>query len=76
MSEKFGDAASDLMTLTPTPPTQAAVDYWTRVMSRQVNDRFTDTRSPLANRPIQGARPSLLARVKRAFRKHRKRSHA
>lgn len=68
-----GRTGLDLMTLTPTPPGPATVDYWTKVMSRQVNDRFTDTRSTLADRPIQAAQPSLVGRLKHAFRKHKKR---
>lgn len=68
-----GAGGIDLMTLRPEPPDQATVEHWTRVMARQVNDRSTDLRSPLDNRPIPEPRSTAKGRISRAWRKLRKR---
>ena len=59
----------DLLTLTPTPPSQKDVDHWTNIMARQVNARHTDIRSTLSRTPISAVTPSFASKVKRALRK-------
>lgn len=66
---KEGAAGLDLMTMNPEPPEQQTVEYWTRVMAGQVNDRTTDLRSTLRERSIEGPRSTLAGRVRRAIRK-------
>jgi 2-polyprenyl-3-methyl-5-hydroxy-6-metoxy-1,4-benzoquinol methylase len=62
----------DLLKLTPEPPAQQDVEYWTRAMGRQVNDRQTDERSTLAARPISGPRSTFTGRLMRAIRKRQR----
>lgn len=66
---KGSETGLDLMALNPIPPTADAVENWTKVMARQVNDRVTDLRSPLQSTPISGPRSTLSGRVRRVFRK-------
>lgn len=67
-----GKPGIDLMTLEPEAPDQATVEHWTRVMSRQHNDRHTDLRSPIADAPIHAPSSTFAGRLKRALRKLRK----
>lgn len=59
----------DLMTLNPIPPTQEAVEHWTRVMVRQVNDRTTDLRSTIQDAPVSGPQSTIVGRIRRALKK-------
>jgi hypothetical protein len=59
----------DLLSLTPTPPSQKDVDYWTNVMARQVNTRATDTRSTISDTPVSAVSPSFSSKVRRFVRK-------
>ena len=59
----------DLLSLTPTPPSQKDVDYWTNVMARQVNARATDTRSTISDTPASAVAPSFYSKVRRFVRK-------
>jgi len=67
-----GTSGLDLMTLNPTPPTQEAVEHWTRVMARQVNDRTTDVRSTLQDSPVSGPKSTLVGRIRRVIKKLKK----
>ncbi len=64
----------DLMGLTPEPPQQDAVEQWTRVMGRQVNDRPADLRSTLTAGPINGPRSTFTGKLMRALRKAKRKS--
>lgn len=66
---KKNEAGLDLLSLTPTPPGQKEVDYWTNVMARQVNARTTDVRSTLSDTPVSAVPQSFYSKVRRAIRK-------
>lgn len=70
-----GQTGLDLLSLTPTPPSQTDVDHWTNVMSRQVNARHTDFRSTLSETPVAAPSPSFARKVKRAWRKLKGKSY-
>lgn len=64
-----GQTGLDLLSLTPTPPSQTDVDHWSSVMSRQVNARHTDVRSTISETPVSAPSPSFARKIKRVWRK-------
>jgi len=73
-SAKGDERGIDLLSLTPSPPDQEAVEKWTRTMRRHAKSRTeVDTRSTFGATPVYGPKSSLSGKLHRLRKKLAKR---